>query len=180
LTTEAGHLDCGQLAGDVVATARDLIGRTLSVRSGAGELRAIILESEAYGGPDDPASHAAFKPGGRAAQMWGQPGTIYVYAAYGMYPCLNIVSGAEGTPCAVLLRGAWIEGQARPVFGPGRLTRALGITMEDHGETICGERFSISASRAPLVIEQTARIGISRGTELPWRFVADTRLMDRP
>jgi DNA-3-methyladenine glycosylase len=152
--------------------ARDLIGRTIRVAN-AGEVAAgIIVETEAYGGVDDPASHAAFRPGGRAAAMWREPGTIYVYAAYGMYPCLNVVASDAGQPAAVLVRGLLLDGNDRRVAGPGRVTRALGVTLADHGDSIRGPRFGISTSRAPFRIVQAPRVGIRRGIDVPWRFLA--------
>lgn len=162
-----------QFAGDVVQVARDLIGRTLRVLADGAEQRGIIVETEAYAGPEDPASHAAFRRGGRAALMSGEPGLIYIYAAYGMYPCLNVVSGCSGSAAAVLLRGVWVEGDPRPTLGPGRTTRRLGVGMHDHGRRIGDGRFDISKVRIPLQIQQSTRIGITRGTELPWRFLAD-------
>jgi DNA-3-methyladenine glycosylase len=171
VTSADAWLPCAHFAGDVVALARDLVGRTLRVR-GAVELRALVVEAEAYAGRDDPASHAAFRPGGRAAIMAGAPGLIYVYAAYGMYPCLNIVCGPEGEARAVLVRGVWLDGELRPVLGPGRVSRALGVTLVDQGRSICDERFAVSAARVALDIVATPRIGVTRGAALPWRFVA--------
>jgi DNA-3-methyladenine glycosylase len=160
--------------------AADLIGRVLRVTSDAGETRGTIVETEAYGGPDDPASHAAFKPKGRAAVMFGPPGVVYVYAAYGVYPCLNIVTETEGTPGAILIRGVWVAGTARPTLGPGRVTRLLGVTLDDHGLSLDGGRIAVSTSRRPARVEQTARIGITRGVETPWRFVASALEQDAP
>ena len=156
----------------VEAVARDLIGRDLLVRHGDAPVAATILETEAYGGPDDLASHAAFRPGGRAAIMAGPPGGVYVYAAYGMYPCFNIVTGPEGVASAVLLRGVRRHGDERATFGPGRTTRLLGITLDDHGETIPGPRFNVGRARRELAIEATARVGITRAVDTAWRFVA--------
>jgi DNA-3-methyladenine glycosylase len=132
----------------------------------------MLVETEAYGGRDDPASHAAFRPGGRAAIMLDQPGLVYVYAAYGMHPCLNIVCGPRGVAAAVLVRGILLAGAAKPIFGPGRVTRALGVTLADHGARCCGGRFAVGRERLQLEIIQTARVGITRGVALPWRFVA--------
>lgn len=166
-------LDADYFEAPVQEVARDLIGRDLLVRDPAGELIvATIVETEAYGGPDDPASHAAFRPGGRAAIMAGPPGSVYVYAAYGMYPCFNIVTGPEGVASAVLLRGVHRAGDERPTFGPGRTTRLLGITLEDHGERIPGARFNVSRRRRNLPIGVTPRIGITRAVDTAWRFVA--------
>lgn len=153
--------------------AEDLVGRFLVVRepgTGISE-RALIVETEAYGGSNDPASHAAFKPKGRAAIMFSHPGLVYVYAAYGMYPCLNIVAEDDGVPGAVLIRGVWPEAAPKPVLGPGRTTRHLGITLTDHGQWADGPRFCVSARRESHSIERTTRVGIRRGVDLPWRFV---------
>jgi DNA-3-methyladenine glycosylase len=162
-------------AGDVIDVARDLIGRRLLVTDANRTTCATIVETEAYGGPDDPASHAAFRPGGRAAIMAGPPGYVYVYAAYGMYPCFNIVTGPEGVASAVLLRGVLLAGTELPILGPGRLTRALGIGLADQGSDLRGSRFGISIERDPYVIKQTPRVGIRRGQDIPWRFFGTER-----
>lgn len=104
--------------------------------------------------------------------MWEQPGTIYVFVAYGMYPCLNVVTGPEGEPSAVLFRGGWAEGESAPVHGPGRLGRLLGVTLADNGLSCCSSTFQISRARRSLNIEATPRIGISRAVDTLWRFVA--------
>lgn len=158
---------------EVLAAARDLIGRTVVVEHEDDSRRCgLVVECEAYGGPDDPASHAAFRPGGRAALMFGDAGTIYVYAAYGMYPCLNIVTGVVGEPSAVLVRGVVIDGDQGTVLGPGRTSRALGISLQDHGVDVLGPRLRVTSARRRLTIRSTPRIGITRGVERPWRFIA--------
>jgi DNA-3-methyladenine glycosylase len=103
--------------------------------------------------------------------MFGAPGVIYVYAAYGMYPCLNVVTGPLGEPSAVLVRGVWLDGDMLPTLGPGKTTRALGVTLADHGSRI-GERVHISAERRLLEITASTRVGITRGADTPWRFIA--------
>lgn len=156
----------------VELVAHDLIGRHLRVSSASGCVAALIVETEAYGDALDEASHAAFRPGGRAAMMGEGPGRVYVYSAYGMYPCFNIVTGPKGLASAVLLRGIWRIGDKGPVFGPGRTTRLLGIDGSDHGETVPGARFGVSRERQILRIQKTPRVGISRAEETLWRFVA--------
>ncbi len=157
----------------VEIVARDLIGRDLLVSGPPGfVVAATIVETEAYGGVDDAASHAAFRPGGRATAMFGPPGTVYVYAAYGMYPCFNVVTGQTGSPSAVLLRGVRKHGGEIATHGPGRSSKLLGISLDDHGEQIPGDRFNITRRRADLEVEVTGRIGISRAVETAWRFVA--------
>jgi DNA-3-methyladenine glycosylase len=164
-------LDCDDFAGEVTEIACDLIGRSLVVFGCERSRSGVIVETEAYGGAEDPASHAAFRPGGRAATMFGPPGLVYVYSAYGMYPCFNIVTGREGLPSAVLLRGILLDGESRPTSGPGRLTRALGISGDDHGAMLNAGRFAITVARRPMTITTSPRIGITRGVDLPWRFV---------
>lgn len=149
-----------------------MVGRTLRVANEGIVVDALILETEAYGGPEDPASHAAFKPKGRARLMWERPGTIYVFAAYGMYPCLNVVSESEGVPGAVLIRGAHIVSHEAPLLGPGKLGRALGVSVEHNGLTCCGPRYQIGSERQALDILATPRIGITRGVETLWRYIA--------
>lgn len=173
LSRSGGTVDASFFARPVDEVAEDLVGRWLLVGDAECVRRALILESEAYGGPGDPASHAAFKPKGRAKVMWSEPGTIYVYAAYGMYPCLNIVTDVPETPSAVLIRGVWVEDEAQPTWGPGRTTRVLGISLDDHGADWEQSRFDLSTSRMALKISATPRVGISRGTDIEWRFVAD-------
>lgn len=153
--------------------AQDLVGRTLRVTRGTDVTDALIVETEAYGGKDDPASHAAFRPGGRALMMLERPGTIYVYTAYGMYPCLNIVTGPAGVPSAVLLRGAVVESDQRLVSGPGRLGRALNVTVADNGLDCSGPEYQVSDERRDFRILRTPRIGITRATDTLWRFVAE-------
>lgn len=157
----------------VVVVTKDLIGRCLSVSDGGESISGVIVEAEAYDGPDDPASHAAFKPNGRARVMWDEPGTIYIYAAYGVYPCLNIVCGPAGTPSATLIRGMAFGGDLGTILGPGKVARALGVTLDDQGKPWSGERFTVSTERLDLNIETTPRVGINRGTDLLWRFHAD-------
>ncbi len=157
----------------VVDVTRDLIGRRLAVMQDGGSISGIVVEAEAYDGPNDPASHAAFKPNGGARVMWDGPGTIYVYAAYGVYPCLNIVCGPVGTPSATLIRGMAFEDELGTILGPGKVARALGVSLDDQGAPWSGERFKLSSDRLDLKIHSGPRIGINRGTDLPWRFHAD-------
>jgi DNA-3-methyladenine glycosylase len=165
-------VDCNHFDRPVDLVALDLLGRTLRIARSGRSVDALIIETEAYGGPEDPASHAAFKPGGGARLMWASSGTIYVYAAYGMYPCLNIVTGANNEPSAVLLRGALIGPAHEPVDGPGRLGRALGVTLQDSGLDCSGPTYRVSSARVPVNVEATPRIGISRGQDTLWRFIA--------
>ena len=121
---------------DVVA--RDLVGADVVIRTAGHMVHARILETEAYGGGDDPASHAFRGPTPRCAVMFGPAGFLYVYRSYGVHWCMNVVTESTGTASAVLLRAAEIyslpvDGAARDtksllLSGPGNLTRGLGIT----------------------------------------------------
>ena len=165
-------VECDHFAGAVEEVAIDLVGRTLRVMGSAETLDALIVETEAYGGAADPASHAAFRPKGGARLMWERPGTIYVYSAYGMYPCLNIVSAQTGEPGAVLVRGVWLSSDAKPTLGPGRVGRLLGVTLDDNGQLCCGSRFQVSVDQRMLTVDATPRVGITRGIDTLWRFNA--------
>jgi DNA-3-methyladenine glycosylase len=171
-----------------VEVARNLLGKTLWRRSEAGVTAGIIVETEAYDGANDPASHAWRGQTQRNAVMFGPSGRAYVYFTYGMHYCINAVTGPVGQASAVLLRaiqpivglelmrerrGATIPDRdlAR---GPGRLCQALGITAADDGADLAGAALWISESTTDspdLLIAATPRIGITRAAERPWRFV---------
>jgi DNA-3-methyladenine glycosylase len=104
---------------DVVA--RELLGRALVRRIRGKRVALTILETEAYLGPHDLACHAARGRTTRTEVMYGPPGTLYIYFVYGLHWMLNVVTGAEGEPAAVLIRSAG------GVSGPARLTRTLRI-----------------------------------------------------
>jgi DNA-3-methyladenine glycosylase len=171
-----------------VEVARDLLGKTLWRRSEAGLTAGIIVETEAYGGADDPASHAWRGRTERNAVMFGPPGHAYVYFTYGMHYCLNVVTGPEGQASAVLLRaiqstlGLDIMRERRGAHipdrdfarGPGRLCQALGVTTADDGTDLTRDALWISETPgdAPaLSIAATPRVGITRAAERNWRFV---------
>jgi len=167
--------------------SRDLLGKYLGRLINGCLLGGIIVETEAYYGPEDPASHAYRGKTGRNRTMFGPGGYAYIYFTYGNHYLLNIVTGNAGTPGAVLIRS--IE----PVFGrermeknrpgksqteltngPGKLTRALGITGELNGQPVTGpelvvfERETASAGGYP--VRTSPRIGISRGKQLKLRY----------
>jgi DNA-3-methyladenine glycosylase len=113
--------------------ARDLLGKALVRRIGRTELAFTVTETEAYLGPHDLACHSARGRTPRTEVMYGSPGTLYVYLVYGLHLMLNIVTGPEGCAAAVLIRGA---GTAQ---GPGRLGRALALTIGLHGKAASPE-----------------------------------------
>ena len=143
-----------------------------------------IVETEAYLGPEDAASHAAFRPGSRAL-FYGEGGHAYVYLNYGIHYCLNAITNPAGEPGCVLIRAlSPLEGLAtmarrrgtspspRVASGPGNLTRALGITLRDNGADLTAGRLVIlPVDAAPtFAVECGPRVGITRSTELPLRF----------
>lgn len=118
-------------ARDTRAVARELLGKVLVHVDGGTRRAARIVETEAYHGADDQASHARFGPTRRAGIMFGPPGVAYVYLIYGLSHCVNFVTGPEGFASAVLLRaGEPVEGCLHRTKGPGNLCRALAIRRE--------------------------------------------------
>src|ERR1700692_4105315 len=116
-----------------VEVARDLLGKV--IRHGPASAR--IVETEAYLGTNDAAAHSTRGPTPRTKVIFGPPGHAYVYLIYGMHYCLNIVAEREGVAGCVLIRavepiGA-VAGVALSSNGPGKLTRALGITLAHYG-----------------------------------------------
>lgn len=164
---------------DVVA--KELLGTIMTVR-GTHVLHARILETEAYDGLNDPASHAFRGPTPRTAIMFGPPGFLYVYLSYGVHWCMNIVTGKDGTASAVLFRSAELinaKGRDSPpvrLIGPGNLAKGLGITGADDGINCCvgpTHRLSFAAAPSPVdprLIGQSARIGLSRAQDRLSRY----------
>lgn len=165
------------------AVAYDLVGSWLVLHDGASVCRALIVETEAYGGFNDPASHAFRGPTKRSEIMFGPPGYLYVYLIYGMHWCMNVVTERSGTPSAVLLRAAELrvatsdgaKDRSISLRGPGNLTRGLGITGADNGMDCCGgvDRFlTFHRGRVDPTVPtvQSTRIGISREVERPSRY----------
>src|SRR5262249_34740813 len=114
-----------------LVVARELLGKELVHEVGGRERAGLVVETEAYLGERDLASHAAAGRTARTEVMFGPPGHAYVYLIYGMHHCLNVVTGEDGKASAVLLRAiAPVAGIAEGMRtdGPGRLTKALGVT----------------------------------------------------
>lgn len=171
--------------------ARDLIGRTLvrviKKNGRAVRLAGTIVETEAYGFDDDPASHACMGPTQRNRIMFGEVGRAYVYFTYGNHFCVNVSARSSKIEAgAVLIRGIEpIQGidlmrQFRPVddvlcltSGPGKLTQALKITSALNGVNMTDStsELYIEYGKKPDHILATPRIGITRATTKEWRFV---------
>ncbi|MBD8606221.1 DNA-3-methyladenine glycosylase [Aeromicrobium sp. CFBP 8757] len=164
----------------VVARARGLLGRTLHGHGASVR----ITEVEAYGGVDDPASHA-FTRTPRSEIMYGPPWRLYVYRSYGMHVCANVVTGPTEIAAAVLVRaGEVVDGldvarSRRPgvadvalARGPGNLARALGLTLDDLGTELLaggGVRLGPEPDVTPEVTTGP-RVGVSKAADVPWRL----------
>jgi len=149
--------------------AKDLIGQTMVYQN----IRGIITETEAYIGDGlDESCHAHRGETKRNAMMFAPPGHAYVYFTYGMHYCLNLVTEEERKAAAVLIRGLYVKGEEKLLDGPAKLTKFCGITTDQNGVDIthAGD-FYIEKSDLKLPYTATPRIGISKSTDLPWRFV---------
>jgi DNA-3-methyladenine glycosylase len=155
-----------------------LLGCELTV----GDRRGTIVETEAYGGADDAASHAFRGMTKRNAVMFGRAGLLYVYFTYGMHWCANVVTGDEGDGQAVLIRALVPQWPDAPrCDGPARLCKALGIDGGVNGVDLLDGASPVQlAFRPPLAArEPTPRIGISKEVDRPWRFVAAHDVRER-
>ena len=186
---------------DVLEVARDLLGKKLVVPGKNGSrVAGIIVETEAYRGPEDRASHAYNgRRTKRTETMYGIGGTAYVYFVYGMYNQFNVVTNVAGTPHAILVRAVEpSEGldimrrrrQGRSEYeltsGPGRLCLAMGIDRTLDKADLLGERVWIedAASISPRQIARGPRVGIDYAEAWagkPWRFwVRDNPFVSKP
>jgi DNA-3-methyladenine glycosylase len=159
--------------------ARALVGWTFLVDGVGG----VIVETEAYA-RDDPASHSFSGRTRRNAAMFGPSGHLYVYRSYGVHHCANVVCEPEGAGAAVLLRAiepthALDEMRRRRgsddsrllCSGPGRLTEALGLSLEHDGLSLDVPPFRLASPTGTVAVASGTRVGISRARELPWRYV---------
>jgi DNA-3-methyladenine glycosylase len=170
---------------DAGMVARSLLGSCFRSSVDGKVVEGVVVETEAYVGPHDPASHGAARIGktrwNRA--MFGPPGRAYVYRSYGIHWCLNVVTGESGFPAAVLIRAldpiagvgemASRRGGMLPLCaGPGRLTQALGITGDLDGHPLADAPLQLLRGW-PMGEESVAvsgRIGVGRAADWPLRF----------
>ncbi|MCL2290645.1 MAG: DNA-3-methyladenine glycosylase [Bacteroidetes bacterium] len=176
---------------DVVFLAKDLIGKYLFTKIDGQLCGGIITETEAYKGMEDKACHAF---GGRRTprneMMYARGGVAYVYLCYGIHPLLNVVVNQKDTPDAILIRAIhathgeelMLKRTGKPQMksqvtdGPGKVTKALGITLADNGESFQNKRIWIEDrgfDLSKIEILNTPRIGIDYAGEdafLPYRF----------
>jgi DNA-3-methyladenine glycosylase len=167
--------------------AEQLLGKVLVHRTSEGIASGRIVEVEAYIGESDPACHAAPGPTPRNRPLYGRPGFSYVYLNYGIHYLTNVVTEAEGSPAAVLIRALepldgvdlmrWRRARAAAITadadlcrGPGNLSRALGITLAQNCADLEGDDLFIEDRGAAVAdVVWGPRIGIRVGTEQPWR-----------
>jgi DNA-3-methyladenine glycosylase len=163
---------------DARVVARAMVGTYLVHAPRFAPARAVrIVETEAYCGAKDLACHARAGLTKRTRTLLGEPARAYVFLIYGVYDCFNVTCRGVGAGHAVLVRGG------EPVLGidegdradgPGKLTRALGITRSDDGKDLTGEVLFLAARRKRPAITVTARVGVGYAGEWadrPWRFV---------
>ena len=165
-------LDRSYFTAPATKLAPDLIGKILCRRTENGIIRARITETECYFGEEDTACHAHKGKTERTKVMYEEGGITYVYLCYGMHAMLNLVTGPQNHPEAVLIRGVDVA------KGPGRTTKILSITTNDNALPLCEESgiWIEDDGAKPSKIERTPRIGIDyaskRDRERKWRFVA--------
>jgi DNA-3-methyladenine glycosylase len=200
-------VDRAELAGAATDVARNLLGTVVVRDDGAGLRVGRIVETEAYGGPEDCASHARAGRTSRTSIMFGPAGRAYVYLVYGLHHCLNVVCGADGEAAAVLVRAlspiTGIErmrgargtagSDARVAAGPARLCEALGIDRSLDGIDL------LTDDRLRLALPGTGRVRLEPGEQVvagprvgvsyagpewatrPWRFgIAGHVSLSRP
>jgi DNA-3-methyladenine glycosylase len=181
----------------VLDVARDLIGCTVEHEGASG----VIVETEAYH-DSEPACHAFVGLTPRTRTLFGSPGRAYVYRSYGIHALLNAVCEPEGVGAAVLIRalepssgleemyarramgGAGVVGERDLCSGPGKLTQALGVALDENGCCLQRGPVRIGARRGEWLeppVVAGPRVGISRAVELPWRFcVVGSSYVSRP
>jgi DNA-3-methyladenine glycosylase len=181
---------------DPRAVARELLGKLIVRRKGRNQLAGRIVEVEAYLGAGDLAAHAAAGNTARNSVLWGPPGHAYVYFIYGVHYCLNISCLPDGEAGCILIRAlepvngiaamAKARGLANPdlksmrelrklASGPGKLCEALGITRpRDNDKDMLSSRSDLQVMSDGFRVDEVAvtqRIGITKATELPLRYV---------
>jgi len=175
-----------------LVVAKDLIGKKLvRILESGDRLEGIIVETEAYGGSGDPASHAFRGQTPRNAVMFGEPGHVYVYFTYGSHHCLNLVTGRFRSELAgaVLVRalqptkGINIMEELRGTKdvhklanGPGKICQAMSVDLELNGCDAASRTSPIRMENQSIIpistIRSSPRIGVTNGTDKIWRFYA--------
>ncbi|MDT8369716.1 MAG: DNA-3-methyladenine glycosylase [Longimicrobiales bacterium] len=183
-------LSRGWFARRVDVLARDLLGRSVRTTIEGERVVGRIVETEAYLGPEDPASHASTASGitTRNRPMFGPAGYAYIYRSYGIHWCLNLVGGRSGEAGAVLIRALRIVEGAEVVIrrrgrdahladGPGRVCQALGVTgaLQSHDLTEPPLEILRGHPIPDDAVHRTGRVGVGSAVSWPLRFlVADS------
>ena len=169
---------------DLTRPAFEVAPHLLGAVVRCGPVAVRLTEVEAYEGAGDPAAHAVGGPRPRTRDLFGDPGTLYLYLSHGLHICGNIVCGVPGGGSAVLLRGGdVVDGlelarQRRPgvtdaalARGPGCLGRTMGWRLQDSGRCFGqGDLDLILPAQGPTQIASGPRVGVSVGHQRPWRF----------
>ncbi len=176
---------------DVVQISKDLLGKYLCTNIDGILAAGMIVETEAYRGPEDKACHAHLNRRSKRTEiMFWEGGVAYVYLCYGMHALFNVITGFKDKPHAVLVRaiepverietmlGRRKRDKLEPTItaGPGALTQALAITCAHYGENLLNETIWIEDRGEKISesqIKAGPRVGIAYAeehTELPWRF----------
>ena len=170
---------------DTKQVAKDLLGKTLVRKIGGHILSGVIIETEAYKGKNDPASHAARKKTERNKIMFGEVGHAYVYFTYGMHYCFNVTAKKEDDESgAVLIRAIQPQQGIRDMIknrrtdlisnlanGPGKLTQALQITLKQYNLDLTkNSSLFIIDGKKPTKIIAKPRVGIKTGIDKLWNF----------
>ena len=161
---------------DVLTVAPELIGKILVRRSETGEeFRYRITETEAYRGEEDTGCHAKSGKTNRTKTLYEKGGCTYIYLCYGVHHLINVVTGQEEQPQAALIRG--VEG----FYGPGKLTKAMGITKDLNGTDLTkSKEIWIEDDGAKPEYVTGKRIGIDYADEhyknIEWRFTAPSEI----
>jgi DNA-3-methyladenine glycosylase len=181
---------------DTLTVARELLAKHLVRLVGESELVGRIVEVEAYGGADDPASHAYRGVTPRNRLMFGKGGFAYVYFTYGKHYCVNVTTERKGVAGAVLIRalepisGIEIMQKNRGIKrvrdltnGPGKLTEAIGVTKRQNGLDLTkgGELFICRPqTEEDFEVASARRVGIRVGAEKPWRlYIKSNKFVSR-
>lgn len=173
---------------NTVSVARDLLGKIIYRKHGKRFLSGIIVETEAYAGKNDPASHSFFGMTKRNETMFEKGGKAYVYFTYGNHYCFNVVTGDESAGSAVLIRAVepleginimlknrGVEDIYNATSGPGKFTKAFAIDKALNGADLTADKIFISATDrfSQFKIVKAKRIGITRNTEKLYRFYVE-------
>ena len=163
--------------------AQEMLGKLLVHKTKEGMCKGRIVETEAYFGSKDPASHAYGKKTSRNFLMFGEPGKAYVYFCYGNHWLFNVVAKEDGNPGAVLVRALeplyglelmkhrrCVESVKELTNGPGKLTQAFGIEKSHNSLDLTGNDLFLESSKEKFEIVKAKRIGISKGKEKLLRF----------